>query len=241
MLHKTRGIVLHSMPYNDKYSIVYVYTEQFGRVSYMIPRARSKRSTVSPSLFMPLSVLELEVDHKNNREIHRIREAKACFPLPELSCNPVKNVLALFLAEVLLRVVKETEGDEALFRFLYNSVFLLEKTEKSVANFHLVFLLHLLYYLGIFPNAESYRPGCYFDMQNAVFTTSVPMHKYFLDAAESRVFAGLLRIGFDTMHVFAFSRKERVSIVNRILEYYRLHLPEFPDLKSIAVMQSLFD
>lgn len=241
MLYKTRAIVLHSMPYNDKYSILYMYTEQFGRVSYMAPRSRSKRSTLSPSLFMPLSVLEMEVDHKNNREIHRIREAKACFPLLELSCNPVKNVLALFLAEVLFRVVKETEADPALFGFLYQSVHLLELAGKGVANFHLVFLLRLLHYLGIFPNAESYRPGSYFDMLNAVFTDSVPMHKYFLDAGESQVFASLLRISFENMHAFAFSRNDRVRIVNVLIDYYRLHLPEFPELRSVAVMQALFD
>lgn len=241
MLYKTRAIVLHSMPYNDKYSIIYMYTEQFGRVSYMVSRSRSKRSTLSLSLFMPLSVLEMEVDHKNNREIHRIREAKACFPLLELSCNPVKNVLALFLAEVLFRVVKETESDPALFDFLYQSVRLLELARKGVANFHLVFLLRLLHYLGIFPNAESYRTGSYFDMLNAVFTDSVPMHKHFLDASESQVFTSLLRISFENMHAFAFSRKDRVRIVNVLIDYYRLHLPEFPELRSVAVMQSLFD
>lgn len=34
MLCKTRGIVLHAIPYNDKYSIIYMYTEAFGRTSY---------------------------------------------------------------------------------------------------------------------------------------------------------------------------------------------------------------
>ena len=241
MLHKTRGIVLHSMPYSDKYTIIYIYTEQFGRVSYMISRSRGKRSRVSSSLFMPLSVIEMEVEHKNNRDIHRIREARACFPIMELSCNPVKNVIALFLAEVLFRVLKETQADEALFAFLDESVFLLESTDKSVANFHLVFLLHLLHYLGIFPNLDSYRFASYFDMLNAVFVDAVPMHKYFLTAEESQVFANLLRISFDNMHAYAFSRADRVGIVNRIIEYYRLHLPEFPEIKSIAVMQSLFD
>lgn len=241
MLHKTRGVVLYAMPYNDKYSIVYMYTELFGRVSYMIARSRGKRSLVSPSLFMPLSVLEMEVDHKNNRDIHRIREAKACFPVTELSCNPVKNVIALFLAEVLFRVVKETEPDSPLFDYLYRSIHLLESTDKGVANFHIVFLLGLLHYLGIFPNAESYCAGSYFDMLNAGFIDEVPMHKHFLDREESQTFSSLLRISFENMHAYTFSRAERVNIVHRIIEYYRLHLPEFPEIRSIAVMQSLFD
>ena len=95
MLCKTRGIVLHAIPYNDKYSIIYMYTEAFGRASYLVARSRGKKSTVSKALFMPLSVLEMEVEHLNKRDLHRIRETKLCYPLTEVFCNPVKNVLAL--------------------------------------------------------------------------------------------------------------------------------------------------
>ena len=47
MLCKTRGIVLHAIPYNDKYSIIYMYTEAFGRTSYLVARSRGKKSPVS--------------------------------------------------------------------------------------------------------------------------------------------------------------------------------------------------
>ena len=110
MLCKTRGIVLHSIPYNDKYSIIYMYTEAFGRASYLVARSRGKKSSVSKALFMPLSVVEMEVEHLNKRDLHRIRETKLCYPLTEVFCNPVKNVLALFLSEVLFPC---GEGDGA--------------------------------------------------------------------------------------------------------------------------------
>lgn len=241
MLCKTRGIVLHSIPYNDKYSIVYMYTEAFGRASYLVSRSRGKKSTVSRSLFLPLSVVEMEVEHLNKRELHRIKETKSCYPLTGIFCHPVKNVLALFLAEVLFRVLKETEPDARLFGFLYESIRFLETVESGVANFHLVFLLRLLYYLGIYPNADSYIPGYYFDMQNGVFADHIPMHRHYLNREESLFFARLLKISFENMSLYAFSRKDRVDVINRIFEYYRLHLPEFPEIKSLSVMQSLFD
>ena len=241
MLSKTRGIVLHSIPYNDKYSIIYMYTEAFGRASYLVARNRGKKSTVSKALFMPLSVLEMEVEHLNKRDLHRIKETKICYPLTALFCNPVKNVLALFLSEVLFRVVKDTEPDARLFGFLYESIQMLEYSEEGVANFHLVFLLRLLYYLGIYPNADSHNQGYYFDMLNGVFIDSIPMHRYYLNREESLVFARLLKISFENMSLFTFSRKDRVRIIERILEYYRVHVPEFPEIKSFSVLQSLFD
>lgn len=240
MLSKTRGIVLHSIPYNDTYSIVYMYTEAFGRASYLVARRRGKKSPVSKALFMPLSVLDMEVEHLNKRELHRVKEAKLCFPLAEVFSNPVKNVLAIFLAEVLLRVVKDTEPDARLFDYLYESIRLLEYTDKGLANFHLVFLLGLLHYMGIFPNVESYRDRSYFDMLNGVFIDRIPMHRHYLTQEESAFFARLLRISYENMSLYAFSRQDRVGIIERILEYYRLHLPEFSEIKSLAVMQSLF-
>ena len=241
MLGKTRGIVLHSIPYNDRYAIIYMYTEAFGRVSYLVTRNRGKKTSMSKSLFMPLSVVEMEVEHFNKRDLHRIRESKLCFSLVELFCNPVKNALALFLAEVLFRVLRESEPDERLFAYLYNSIRVLEESDKGVANFHLLFLLHLLYYIGIYPNVDTYREHACFDMLNGIFVESIPAHRHFLNREESLILVRLLRMRFENMSLYAFSRQDRVNIIRRILEYYRLHLPDFPEIKSLAVMQSLFD
>lgn len=241
MLSKTRGIVLHTIPYNDKYAIIYVYTEAYGRVSYLVSRNRGKRSTVTKTLFIPLSVLELEVDHSNSRDLQRIKESKCCQPLYSVSTNPVKNVLALFISEVLYRVLKETESNPRLFSYLCQSIHVLEQTDEGIANYHIVFLMELLRYLGVFPHVDTYQTNYYFDMQNGVFVDQMPTHKYYLNRLESAIFSRLLRISYENMSLYSFSRHDRVLIVHRILDYYRLHLPEFPEIKSFAVLQSLFD
>jgi DNA repair protein RecO (recombination protein O) len=244
MLGKTRGIVLHSIPYNDTYHIIYVYTETFGRVSYLAFRTRGKqgkKSAVSKALFLPLSLIELEVEHFNRRDLHRIREAKLCYPLDRLFGNPVKNALALFIAEILFRVIRESEPDRRLFDYLSRSVCILEGAGDGVANFHLVFLLRLLGYLGIYPNTGSYAENSFFDMQNGIFTASPPLHRHFLNREESAAFARLFRISYENMALYSFSRRDRVLILRRILSYYRLHLPDFPEIKSLSVLQSLFE
>jgi DNA repair protein RecO (recombination protein O) len=241
MLNKTRGIVLHALPYNDTYSIIHIYTEDYGRTSYMAARSRGKKSAVTKALFMPLSILEMEVEHLNKREIHRIREAKRCFPLNRLFSDPVKNALALFVAEVLFRVTRETEADPRLFDYLCHSIHLLEDAGRGVANFHFVFLLRLLHYLGFAPNIESYSEESYFDMQNGVFTNRPPLHPHYLSREESRFFIRLFRITYENMSLYSFSRRERVNVLHKILTYYRLHLPDFPELKSLPILQSIFD
>jgi DNA repair protein RecO (recombination protein O) len=241
MLSKTRGIVLHALPYSDKYSIVHIYTESFGRVAYLVARSRRRKTKAPPALFLPFSVVEMDVEHLNTREIQRIREMKACYPRTTIPTHPVKNIIVLFLAEILYRTVHTKEPDTRLFKYLYESIRWLELSDEGVANFHLVFLIHLVRYLGVYPNVESYRPGCCFDMMNGIFTDMPTEHCHYLDEAESIIFYRLLRMNYANMAAYAFSRHERSRIICRILEYYRLHLSDFPEIKSFAILQSLFD
>ena len=81
----------------------------------------------------------MEVEHSPKRDLHRIKECRFCFPLIDVCCDPVKNVLALFLSEVLFRGVKDTEPDPRLFDYLYESIHLLEYADKGIANFHMLF------------------------------------------------------------------------------------------------------
>lgn len=240
MLYKTRGIVLHSIPYNDTYAIIYMYTEAFGCASYWVARSR-KRSSLSKALFMPLSVLEMEVEHQSRRDLHRIRAIRPCFPQSALFIHPVKNALALFLSEVLFRVLWQTEPDPPLFAYLCEAIHVLEVADSGVANFHMVFLLRLLHYLGIRPNAVPYVAGNCFDMVNGIFVDRIPLHRHYLNPQESVVLIRLLKMNFENMSLYAFSRQDRINVIHRILDYYRLHLPDFPEIKSLPVLQSLFD
>ena len=157
MLSKTRGIVLRTMPYNDKSSIIYMYTENFGRRSYLVRWSQRKGGLFSKALFMPFSVLDLEVIHWPKRELHQIKECRIDFPTNRIATDPVRSALAQFLAEVLFRGVQDTEPDQRLFDYLLHSIHLLETSDEGIPNFHLVFLLGLPHYLGIFPNLESYQ------------------------------------------------------------------------------------
>ncbi|MDR1455884.1 MAG: DNA repair protein RecO [Tannerella sp.] len=241
MLSKTRGIVLHALPYSDRYSIVHAYTESFGRATYLVARPQGRKTAVPRALFLPLSAVEMEVEHLNTRDIHRIREVKACYPQTRIPTHPVKNIIALFLAEILYRTLRTKEPDVRLFGYLYESVRWLELSDEGVANFHLVFLMDLARYLGVYPNADSYCPGSCFDMMNGIFTGMPPEHRHYLDRAESIIFYRLLRMNYANMAIYTFSGRERSRIICRILEYYQLHLSDFPEIKSFAILQSLFD
>ena len=112
--------------------------------------------------------------------------------------------------------------------------------ETSFANFHLVFLMRLSRFLGLYPNVEEYSSSDYFDLLNACFVSSQPYHGMFVRPEEASHIRTLMRMNYETMHLFAMNRMERNRCLDIINEYYRLHLPDFPELKSLPVLQELF-
>ena len=240
MLHKTRGIVLHSSPYNDLYAITLVYTEEFGRVPYLTMQSKSRKSKIPRSLFHPFAILDLEVEHQNLRDIQRIKEAKMHIPLIALLTDPIKSALCIFLAELISKVIREEQTNRLLFDFLLQSIQILELTPASPANFHIVFMIRLCHLLGFYPNVTDYQEGTFFDMRNGTFTRYKPMHIHFLPPDESIVFYNLLRMSYENMSAFRFSGRERQEIIHRILDYYRLHLSDFPEIKSLEVLHDVF-
>lgn len=242
MLQKTVGIVLHALKYNDTSNIVEMYTELSGRASFLVSVPRSRKAAVKSVLFQPLSLIEFEADFRPNATLYRIKEAKSFYPFSSVPYDPFKSAMALFLAEFLYRTVREETENRPLFAYLQHSVIWLDTCREGYANFHLVFLMRLSRFLGLYPNLDDYHEGDYFDMLNACFTSVRPqLHSSYIQPEESARLLRLMRMNYETMHLFAMSRTERMRCLNIINEYYRLHLPDFPVLKSLAVLQELFD
>lgn len=242
MMQKLTGIVLHVLKYNDASNIVDIYTEQCGRASFLVKIPRSRKSNVRSVLFQPLAFVEVEADCRPNSNLHRVHEAKLLFPFRSLPYHPYKSSIAMFLAEFLYRALREEEANIPLFAYLHHSILWLDECEnKSFANFHLVFLMRLSRFLGLYPNVDDYTSGCYFDMLNACFTPLLPTSGSFLKPEEAGRIRLLLRMNYETMHLFGMNRVERNRCLTVINDYYRLHLPDFPILKSIDVLNELFD
>ncbi|ADQ80337.1 DNA repair protein RecO [Paludibacter propionicigenes WB4] len=240
MLSKTTGIILHSIKYTDSASIVTVYTQQFGRVSYMVHGVNKKKSMCRAALLQPLSMVEMDVFHVPGKDIQRIKDLRMNYQFTGIPFNPVKNSLALFLSEVLFKSLRQTEPDENLYLFLENSIQQLDCCEEGIANFHLVFLIKMSRYLGFAPNTED-GGAKYFDLMNGVFSEQKALHMHYLLPETTIDFISLLETDYAGMHRLILTRERRSVLLKGLVEYYLLHIPEFHTLHSLAVLQSLFD
>ncbi|MBB3187044.1 DNA repair protein RecO [Microbacter margulisiae] len=241
MYLKTAAIVLHRLPYGDRSSIISFYTAEKGRIDCMVYSTKGSKSGIKRALLEPLSVVELELELIHGRELHRIIEIKSKLTITFLGSHPVKNVLAFFIAECLYRIFKESQTDITLYDFIEQSIITLNFKNDGFANFHLVFLLQLTRFLGFYPNLNKSFPVAYFDMVNGIFVPTKPQHASFLNPDDSLIFQKLMRMNYSNMHLFGFSRHERVLILEQILHYYRIHIPTFGTIHSLGVFSELFD
>lgn len=237
---KTTGIVLHSIKFSDSATIVTMYTRQFGRVSYMVHGVNKKKSVFRTAYLQPLSILEMDVFHTPEKDIQRIKDIQIGYPFTGIPFDPVKNAVALFISEMLFRTLRQTEPDESVFLFLENSIQQLDCCDDGIANFHLLFLIKLTRYLGFEPNSDEEKTT-YFDLMNGVFKKEKPLHLHFLMPDDSADFAALLHADYSNMQLMIFSRSKRLRLLESMVEYYRLHIPDFHGLHSLEVLQSLFD
>ena len=127
-----------------------------------------------------------------------------------------------------------------LFDYVRSSIEWLDGAEKDFANFHLVFLMRLSRFLGFYPNLEDYSLGDCFDLRESTFCPAPPPHHDFLQSDEAAKLQLMMRMDFPTMHLYQLSRHDRNRLLEVAITYYRLHLPSFPELKSLTVLRELY-
>lgn len=239
-LHKSPVLVLHSFRYGEDKIIAECLSRSAGRVSFALRISHAKRAAVRHTLFRPLAVLEVEWMERARGGLITPRAATTHLPLASLHAEAMKQLLVFFLAEVLMHIVRGDEAGEELFDFVTHSLAWLDTAETGYANFHIVFLMRLSLFLGITPSvAEAQQP--YFDLMSGEFVATPPSHSHFIEGREAEAFGQLMRMNFATMHLFKLSRAERGRILQLILLYYRLHLPNMPEPKSLEILSTMFD
>lgn len=238
MLHKTRGIVLHSVKYSETSLIVKTYTEAFGIQSYMVKGVRSHRSKMRPILFQPLTLLDMVVYRKERASLQSIREVRLAHPYQSVPFDIRKSSIALFINEVVYRAVGEEEPNPALFEFLWSSCLLLDAVGEPFTHFHLLFTVKLTKYLGFNPRNTRSDEHCYFNLSEGTFQP-VFLEGICLDRRQSEMWCSLLDWPFEKPAIPGLHAGDRDFLLDTLLQYYRFHLPGFSGFRSAEVLHSV--
>jgi DNA repair protein RecO (recombination protein O) len=238
MLVTTKAIVLSKVKLKEADLIVKCYTQNFGIKSYILKGVlKSKRGKIKAAYFQNLSLIEIEANHKNNKELQYLREVKLAYNLITSQTNVIKSTIILFLSEILGNILKEEEENLKLFEFIETSLIWFEEQE-TYSSFHLVFLLELTKYLGFYPEIED-SEAPYFDLLEGR-TTELKIGHYSISGDNLIMFKQVLGIKFDVNKKLNINSKQKQEILDMILLYFELHLDGFKKPRSREVLNQVF-
>ena len=261
MIIKTEAIVLHTLKYGEQKIIVDMFTRQQGRLSFVVTMSKTGKGRLKKQYFQPMTQLEVTYDLRPRVQLQKLTDVRLLVPYTSIPLSAEKLAITLFVAEFLYYALRSEQHNEPLYDYIADSLQWLDAAEAEYANFHLTFLMRLSRFLGFYPNMET-PPNLpclgegldtplkqeetergsrlVFDLREARFSSAFPMHPDFLPPAEAQLIRLLMRMDFPTMHLFRLSRLDRQRIMEVLMRYYKLHLPDFPELKSLAVLHQLW-
>ncbi len=239
MIAKTRGIVLKVSNYAENSVVVQIFTEEFGLQSYIVHGAKKPKAKIHINMLQPLHLLEMIVYVKETSTLQRIKEAQQTPFLQEIPIDIIKSSIALFLNEVLFKVLKHQQSDSHLFHFIHQSVLWLDQTRSPVSNFHLCFLMKLSRFLGYLPTFTPEKTP-YFDLAEGIFTYNLPAHTYVLQEPHTSLFHAVLGSSYDEAALIKMKQEDRLHILRQVVNFYRLHADNFGTVNSLEVLEEIF-
>ncbi len=245
MTHKTKGIVLKTIKYGDTSLIATIYTELFGVQSYMVKGVRqsSKKSGSKSIYFQPGAILDMVVYHNQFKNLNFIKEYQWGYLYQNVLFDVIKNTVAMYVVEVVQHTLKEPEANPELYYLVQDTLTQLDKgTASLAANLPLYFTLQLAGELGFKIQGTFTNSSPVLDLQEGQFISVKNDHGHYIDGELAQLTSRLLNINFySDLEEIPLNRNLRRELLNTYQNYMALHIPNYGVIKTISVLQEIFN
>ncbi len=241
MTEKYTAIVLGTIRHSDRSDITTFFTRERARLALAVGSGSGATARLRRGMLMPLSIVELTARLEVGRDVGRLLQVSTLHTASSIYMDPIKTSVAMFVAEFIGRLVRESPPDSGLWDYLSESFRLLGIMSggRTLANFPLVLLASLASFCGISPDVGGFQTGRMFDMRSGCFVDMRPAHGDIVEAAEAGFVVTLSRLNFANSRGLRLSREARRRILDDLLRYYALHLPGLGEMKSPAVLREI--
>lgn len=236
----TPALVLHTTSYSETSVIAKIFTRQLGVRSYIIKGVRKSGSRTKQNLLQPLSHLDLVVYNNPKTQINYIKEIgqhahRQQEQRMHLSEVAVHNALRFFMTEVLYKTLREEEPMPELFDYVADTC-TFQSTEIKLSQQPIMFLLKVSRHLGIEPLDNYSVREPLFDMLAGRYQYA---GEHTLDTSTSQLLHYYLQALHTGSPLPIATLAQRTELINRLLEYYQIHLAEFRNFKSHEILHTI--
>lgn len=238
MYIRSRGLVINSIKYGDNGLIVHIFTEELGLQSFWIKGAKSPKNKSTTNTLQNLALVELDINVRSKGGLQSIKDVRLLHHYRSMHTEIEKHSIFVFITEVLGKSLQQSPKDASLFEFLFHALVWLDMSTEKCTDFHLIFLSKLSLYLGFHPG-DNPENKSFFDLRNGLFVSIPPLHGEYLNEKQSHLFCRLLHSGFEPSSLHQFQNMERRQLLEILLLYYRIHLPNFGKIHSHKILHQV--
>ena len=204
----------------------------------MVRTGKGKNALSKLAMLQPLSLVEITFSDDARKNLHTLRSLERDNSLKTIPFEPLKTCIALFIAELISKSIVEEEVNLELYKFLHGSVLLLDDDEGTPSNFHLKFMVEFTRFLGFYPDNSRYCNG-YFDLSEGEFASAEPIHSNHLKPDLANVFSQLIDARMSAYSQVQLTNIQRRELLQKLIDYYRLHLDGMKEVKSHLVLEEV--
>lgn len=243
MSTKTEAIVLSKIKYSDSSYIVNLFTKDFGRVAVFVrisgTKAKSKEK-IKTALLFPLNIIEVELSLRETRNIQTLKYCNFVEQINMVCLDVHKAAIAQFIAEIILKTMKDEQSDIGLYQYLKSIIMHLNNQSELTNNLHLLFLKEYAKFLGfqITNNYSVLTP--YFNLREGMFLNVFTTEEETLDMELSSALSNLININLESLSRFKLNYTTRKKLLDAFLLYFKMHIEKLPEIKSLKVLNEVF-
>lgn len=224
MITTLQLIVLNTKPYRETSLLVSGYADIKGRMDFVVNGVRTARNRAAAAVFHPLSILDAQAYISQKKTLHRLKEYKKTLPLHSLCSDVRKSSMALFMAELVYKTVREAEKNRELYQFLKESIVALDKAKDPFTDRHLYFAVGLCTYLGYALTAEQ----------------TVGSGLEVFNGEEERLVEKIVSCSADAYVPLPCTGEQRYAFLKSMMKYYEFHMGKLPQIKSLDILNQVF-
>ena len=239
MLLKTRGIVFRTVKYGETSVIADIFTEEKGLHTFIAGSVRTAKARMPYSLFQPMMAVDMVSYFREDAgALNRLKELRAAEVWSQIPFDIRHGAVALFMAEICRKSIQEAEENRELFDFLLEDLRWLDTTPHPIANLHLHFLLQLSGFLGFQPQTDfPENTELFFDLKEGTFHPVPPLQPLYLEPEQTAQLIALLHTPLERCHEVILNRAERKSLLQKLLQFYQLHVPGFSEINTPEILE----
>lgn len=236
MLEHRKGIICRTTKYGESSVIADIYSSEVGMRAYIIGGVRSKSKKQS-SIMQVMNIVDyVAYDTKDGKKgLSRIKEIKYDYIYRGIPFDIVKSSMGLFLIEIVHKSLKISDHNRDIFGFVMTRFKQLDNAQESLAHFHIRFLIEFCEHLGFAIADEYSEQRHYFDLRAGAFSDRWRESQYMMETDLSQALHQYIKGEIPVM-----TKSQRKELLSKLVDFYRYHISDFGEVRSLEVLFSLY-